>query len=104
MYFYSFMTEKIGRLFFRARSFTPVPFILLIVLFAHPTRVSVAGGLCLMVLGELIRIWGVGYAGFITRTRNVGADVLVTDGPFALIRNPLYAGNFFLSLGAVVAF
>lgn len=98
------MTERIGKLFFKTRSFTPVPFILLIVLFAQPTRASVLLGLGFMLFGEFIRIWGVGYAGCITRTRNVGADLLVTDGPFALIRNPLYAGNFFLSLGAVVAF
>jgi hypothetical protein len=57
-----------------------------------------------MLFGETIRLWGVGYAGLVTRTRNVGADVLVTSGPFSRIRNPLYAGNFFISLGACVGF
>jgi len=98
------MTEKIGQFFFKSRSFTPVPFLLVILVFAAPAWWSVTLGAGLMLLGEAIRIWGVGYAGFITRTRNVGAPLLVTSGPFAIIRNPLYAGNFFLALGACVAF
>jgi protein-S-isoprenylcysteine O-methyltransferase Ste14 len=98
------MTEKIGQFFFKSRSFTPVPFLIVIVFFAAPTRISIAAGAALMLLGEAVRLWGVGYAGFITRTRNVGAPQLVTSGPFSIIRNPLYAGNFFISLGACVAF
>jgi protein-S-isoprenylcysteine O-methyltransferase Ste14 len=98
------MTERIGQFFFRSRSFTPVPFLIVILAFATPSWCSVLSGLLLMLLGEGIRLWGVGYAGFITRTRNVGAEVLVTSGPFAIIRNPLYAGNFFISLGACAAF
>ena len=81
-----------------------MPFLIVILAFAQPTWKSVMAGVILMLLGEAIRLWGVGYAGFITRTRNVGADVLVTSGPFSLIRNPLYAGNFFISLGACAAF
>jgi protein-S-isoprenylcysteine O-methyltransferase Ste14 len=99
------MTEKIGQFFFKSRSFTPVPFLFVILIFAAPAWWSVALGAFLMLLGEAIRLWGVGYAGFITRTRNVGAlPLLVTSGPFAIIRNPLYAGNFFISLGVCVAF
>lgn len=56
-----------------------------------------------VVLGELIRIWGVGYAGMVTRTRNVGATDLITDGPYAYLRNPLYVGNYILSLGFCIA-
>ncbi|MFH0920282.1 MAG: isoprenylcysteine carboxylmethyltransferase family protein [Fibrobacterota bacterium] len=98
------MTERIGQFFFRSRSFTPVPLVLIIVVFAAPTRLSIGLGAAFMALGEFFRLWGVGYAGFVTRTRNVGADTLVTSGPFAHVRNPLYVGNFFLSLGACVAF
>ncbi len=97
------MTERIGSFFFKARSFTPVPFLLVILAFARPSWMTVISGVFFMLIGEAIRIWGVGYAGFITRTRNVGADVLVTGGPFSIIRNPLYAGNFLISLGACVA-
>jgi protein-S-isoprenylcysteine O-methyltransferase Ste14 len=98
------MTEKIGRLFFKSRSFTPVPFLLVIIVFSAPNRFTILLGAAFMMFGEAARFWGVGYAGLITRTRNVGADVLVTAGPFAHVRNPLYVGNFFISLGACVAF
>jgi len=46
---------------------------------------------------------GVRYAGGATRTTGrVGGDELVTTGPFAYVRNPLYWGNFILSLGILV--
>lgn len=45
----------------------------------------------LVALGELIRIWAAGYL-----TKLSG---LVTAGPFALCRNPLYVGSFLISLG-----
>ncbi|MBL8025214.1 MAG: isoprenylcysteine carboxylmethyltransferase family protein [Fibrobacteres bacterium] len=95
---------KIGTFFFKARSYTPVPFIPFIIYFAHPTTLSIILGFISMVCGEAIRFWGVGYAGFATRTRNVGASKLVTNGAFSVLRNPLYAGNFFISLGVVIAF
>ncbi|MBI4531992.1 MAG: isoprenylcysteine carboxylmethyltransferase family protein [Candidatus Latescibacteria bacterium] len=46
-----------------------------------------------------MRIWGIGYTGATTRSRRVQANRLITDGPYAYLRNPLYVGNFLLSLG-----
>ncbi len=88
--------------FFKYRGFTPIPLILIVIIFAHPSGISFLMGGSLMILGEIIRIWGVSYAGGATRTRNVGAGELVTNGPFAHLRNPLYFGNMIMYTGAAV--
>ncbi len=87
---------------FRARGITPVPFLVILLYYARPTHISIIVGSVLIITGELIRIWGVGVAGGATRTRNVGAQSLVTSGPFAYVRNPLYLGNFILAAGVVI--
>ncbi|OGS34645.1 MAG: hypothetical protein A2293_02970 [Elusimicrobia bacterium RIFOXYB2_FULL_49_7] len=94
----------LGQLLFKARSYTPIPFLIIILFFAAPTPFSLTLGYALMLLGEALRIWSVGYTGFTTRTRNVGAAQLVTSGPYAYTRNPIYLGNFILSLGVCTAF
>ena len=79
---------------FQYRSYTPLPFLLAMVLFAHPTLMTILCGLVLTVLGESMRSWGVAYAGSLTRvTGGVGAPEVVVAGPFAHLRNPLYVGN-----------
>jgi protein-S-isoprenylcysteine O-methyltransferase Ste14 len=55
-----------------------------------------------MLIGEWMRFWGVAYAGGATRTRNVGAPRLITNGPFGYVRNPLYIGNMIMYTGATV--
>ena len=93
----------IGQVFFRLRSLTPIPFILVLVFFSRPAPLPVVLGSLLIVLGESLRIWAVGYAGGSTRTRTLGAARdLVTTGPYAYVRNPLYLGNLLLSLGVCV--
>ncbi|MEW6685905.1 MAG: isoprenylcysteine carboxylmethyltransferase family protein [Candidatus Edwardsbacteria bacterium] len=94
-----FMKNRIGNFFFRYRSYTPILLLLLLLIFANPSVLSFFFGLCLVITGELLRIWAVGYAGSETRTVQVGASRLVIDGPYAYLRNPLYLGNFILSLG-----
>ncbi len=91
----------IRQLFFKLRSYTPIPLLVLLLITADPGIASYLSGIMLMVLGEMIRMWGVAHAGGATRTRNVGANMLVTSGPFARMRNPLYIGNALIYIGVV---
>lgn len=85
---------------FQYRSYTPIPFLLAMVIFAKPTEVTMAVGAVLALLGETLRFWGVAYAGSLTRvTGSVGAPEVVVAGPYAYTRNPLYIGNIMMYCG-----
>ena len=85
---------------FEMRSYTPIPFLLVMVGFAEPTIATLAAGFAVALLGEAIRFWGVSIAGSETRTTGaVGATNLITDGPFGYVRNPLYVGNILMYVG-----
>ena len=52
--------------------------------------------------GRRTRWWAVGQIGVISRTRSTRLGPLITSGPFALCRNPLYVGNLVLWAGFTV--
>jgi protein-S-isoprenylcysteine O-methyltransferase Ste14 len=86
---------------FQYRSYTPIPFLLVMIVFAHPTAISMLTGFLFVGVGEFLRLWGVAIAGSETRTTGpVGGTYLITKGPFAYVRNPLYLGNMLLYFGA----
>ena len=108
----------IRQFFFKYRSYTPIPILLLIIYHSGPTPPYILNqnvkimdnafyinnemiGLALIILGEFIRISAVRYAGGATRTRDVGAPFLCTSGPYSLTRNPLYCGNVIIYIGTV---
>ncbi len=92
--------KEFGEFFFRYRSYIPLPFILVMLLFMEPAFTSILIGLVVALSGEAIRIWSVSLAGSETRTTSgVGGTYLVTQGPYSIVRNPLYVGNILIYTG-----
>jgi len=63
--------------------------------FTRPGTVLVLMGLSMAVVGQVFRIYA---AGFIHKNKQ-----LATTGPYAMVRHPLYSGNFLILLGFAVA-
>jgi protein-S-isoprenylcysteine O-methyltransferase Ste14 len=95
--------KKYKEFLFTYRSYTPIPIVIIALILAKTTLLSLTIGLIIALCGEWVRLWAVRYAGSATRTTGrVGADELVTSGPYGHLRNPLYLGNFMLSAGILV--
>ena len=89
----------IRNLFFKSRSFTPIPILLMMLYFARPNSPYFFLGIVLIVIGEIIRLRSVSFAGGETRTMNVGASSICKSGPYSIVRNPLYIGNMLIYVG-----
>ena len=91
---------NIAKKIFNYRSYTPIPFLILMFVFQKATMQSMLIGFLIALIGEFIRLWGVSWAGSETRTTGgVGGTYLIVSGPFAYVRNPLYVGNILLYTG-----
>lgn len=93
---------KIGELLYKYRGYTPVPFFIAGIILANPREDLMIFGAILMAFGELLRIISVGYLGVSSRARELVSEKLVTNGPYAFLRNPMYTGNMFLYMGASI--
>jgi protein-S-isoprenylcysteine O-methyltransferase Ste14 len=95
--------DRVGRALFRHRGLVPVIPILFSLVFADPRPPLVVAGLVLMLGGEAIRLWAAAHLGLTARSSSPRAGKLVTRGPYAHTRHPLYWGNFALTLGYTLA-
>ena len=93
---------QIGAVLFRNRGWLPLLFLGIPLVLPGTTspRRWIIGGI-LIIAGEAFRLAGVAAAGTTTRRRSRNVQTLVTHGPFAISRNPLYNGNFFIWMGFV---
>lgn len=103
---------KVGNFLFKHRSFTPIPLIIVVFIIFKPINLDEKniilnlGGFLISLLGETIRIIAVGFSftGTSGRETFLRADALNTTGIYAIVRNPLYIGNFFMFTGIVIVF
>jgi protein-S-isoprenylcysteine O-methyltransferase Ste14 len=97
-------SDELKALVFKNRgALLAVPAVLLAA-FGKPSAFGITLGLPIALAGELLRCWAVGYSGVTTREDRVIAPELVTAGPYAYVRNPLYVGNFITAAGFAIAF
>ncbi len=90
---------KVGKYFFRKRGLLGALFFIVALIWAHPNSVHFIVGAFLVLMGEFVRLTSVAYSGPTTRARSFVAPRLVTEGPYSIVRNPIYWGNFFIGLG-----
>ena len=91
---------EIGENLFQWRNYTIIPAMMLLLLFSSTTPRSATIGTILIMMGTFARIYTVAFMAD-DSSDNVGADQLITAGPFALVRNPLYISNLVITLGVV---
>jgi protein-S-isoprenylcysteine O-methyltransferase Ste14 len=100
---------RLGGWLFKHRTWLPLPIAVSLVLLPagrsaplHSTSL-LWGGVPIVAVGELLRMWAVQHIGVISRTRSDRLGPLVDTGPFSLVRNPLYLGNMLLWVGFAVS-
>ncbi len=93
----------------KPRFFWVYPLALWLFLVARTTESSLRLGVVLVLLGETLRLWANGYVGHMKvnlagNGRNepkIGQ--LITSGPYAYVRHPLYVGTVLIRLGFCTA-
>lgn len=97
---------NLGRILFKHRDGIAVPlFVLMLILSVWKYQNNVVIwtiGPGLIFAGEALRLWAMRFIGRSARTQKEKARKLVTTGPFALTRNPLYIGNHLILVGFCV--
>lgn len=91
----------LGDLCFRLRGALMAVLALYALVTSQPTLAGLTQGFALALMGEALRLWAISYAGEPTRGETLDAPRLVTAGPYAYVRNPLYVGNLLNSLGVL---
>lgn len=73
---------------------------------AQTTELSLRLGILFIIIGEAVRLWANGYVGHVkvNKTKQGEAKIgrLVTAGPYAYVRHPLYLGTFLIGAGFCV--
>ena len=97
------------KLFRKARFFWVYPLVIVLFATASTSERSLRLGIVLIFLGEALRLLANGYVGHVkvNVTQQARHDPkigrLITGGPYAYVRHPLYVGTFLIGAGLCVA-
>lgn len=91
--------KTVGQFLFRVRSCTPMPLLLIALILGNFEFITFYTGLALIAMGNIIRLSAAGYLGIPSRSLHTQAETIVTAGPYAFVRNPIYIGNILIYLG-----
>ncbi len=101
-------SSRISRLIFSHRLHVGLAVVLFAACFVRPRNlfgawkaVGIGASLALVLIGLALRAWAGGCAGAHTRNATIEAPRLITGGPFAYVRNPIYLASIVLGLGMV---
>ena len=86
--------EKAQRFLVRRRTFFTLVIPLAMVTAARPRPDWLPAGIALCLAGEVVRVWAAGHL--------IKGTQLITSGPFAHLRHPLYLGSLLITTGYCV--
>jgi protein-S-isoprenylcysteine O-methyltransferase Ste14 len=89
------MATDYRKLLQRIRVTSGYVFAAIFIIFCRPSAQFLAIGVCITIVGLIIRAWACGH---LRKTSE-----LDTSGPYAYTRNPLYLGSFLITAGFAVA-
>jgi protein-S-isoprenylcysteine O-methyltransferase Ste14 len=94
------MNQSFQNQLFRQRSVLPIPFYIICLLFGQFNWSFFLSGFIMILIGEWIRFYSVGFIGKISRKLDQpAAKSLTISGPYHWVRNPIYSGNILIYLG-----
>ena len=93
---------KFGNILYRWRGIIGFIAFWIVWYFSRPNWHMIIIGLPFIIIGLILRFWASGYIGKESRSKELTTQSLVTNGPYHYILNPLYLGNFFLTLGVLL--